>query len=70
MLIRFGITLYWAGCVGAVLWALISGYIMLVGGFDGPPRVSDVFIVGMIVLGPAVIIWLTGRGARYVLAGD
>lgn len=69
MLARLGEVLWWSGFVVAVLWILISGYVFLASGFDGPPRVSDYLFIGFIVLCPAAIFWLIGRGARYVLAG-
>lgn len=61
MVARLGIVLYWAGCFVAGVIAIIYGYVFVTEGGDAPLVVFAVFL--------ALVSWLLGRAARYVLAG-
>jgi hypothetical protein len=64
MVARLGIALYWAGCVAAVL---IMGFGILAFYFEY--RVAGQPGLVLLLTGTsAVVVWLFGRGIRYVLA--
>ena len=63
MAARFGRILYWAACGIAAMSAALGAFIAI----DG----NEQKYFGMTVtFGFAAIVWLAGRAARYVLAGE
>jgi hypothetical protein len=62
MAARFGNAIYWAACIAAVLWALLVFAIV--------QTHPDWTISTPIAIAGAVVIWIIGRAARYVLAGQ
>jgi hypothetical protein len=59
---RLGQMIYWFGCTLAVLAALLA-LVFFSGNDDGK------FLGGILIVA-ALLIWLLGRGARYILKGD
>jgi hypothetical protein len=62
MLMRLGEVLYWAGCVGAALM-LATGAIL----FTGMRPIDALADEGFVAVA-AALVWLMGRGAKYVLS--
>jgi hypothetical protein len=63
MAARLANAIYSAACIAAVLWAL---FVFAIGAVQTHPNwtiSTPIAIVG------AVVIWIIGRAARYVLAG-
>jgi hypothetical protein len=58
MLIRLGNVVYWFFCIAAAAFAVLA-----LSGDSGSPNAP------YIGLGVAFALWLTGRAAKYVLAG-
>ena len=65
---RLGWVLYWAACIVAVPSALF-GLVALVTSVYGHDLPRS--LIWALLLFPfAIVVWLIGRGIRYVLAGD
>jgi hypothetical protein len=62
MLARLADVLYWGGLLIAGVLAIGAGWVLLETGDRRPGFIVFVFA-------PAMIVWLIGRAARYVLAG-
>jgi hypothetical protein len=62
---RFGDVLYWVGCVLAALIVAIDTYVWVREGFA---RSDGLWVSSEFQLA-ALIVWLIGRGCRYVLSG-
>jgi hypothetical protein len=58
MAARFGNAIYWAGCIAAVLWAILV-FVM-----DANQPHPDWTIFTPIAIVGAVVIWSCGRAAR------
>lgn len=69
MAARLGNVLYWLGCGLAVLALVISTIAWLVwyGGASGDPSFQLGFAIVFLII--AIILWVFGRAARYVLVG-
>ena len=71
MIARLGEMLYWAGCLVAVMFVFVAGYKY----FSIPPVVrsyfpwQDFLPIPAKFGGLAVLAWLVGRAARYILSG-
>jgi hypothetical protein len=61
MVVRLGNLIYWAACIGAVLWAI---FVLLV--TADLPHPDWTISVPIAIVG-AVAIWSLGLAARYVL---
>jgi hypothetical protein len=64
MAVRLAKTIYWAACIAAVLWA---AFVFAIGAAQTHP---DWTISAPIAIAGAFVIWIIGRAARYVLAGQ
>jgi len=64
MLPRLGNVLYWGGCVLTGL-VLVGGLLMF-----GDMGNADTTFYAVLTVFAAVLIWLVGRAAKYVLAGN
>jgi len=64
MLARLGNVLYWGGCVLAAL-VLLSGLLL----FEGMSASDTAFYAALTLIASALV-WLVGRAAKYVLAGN
>jgi hypothetical protein len=63
MAVRLGYVLYWAGCLVGLVWIAFWSLAVLTHQNAGTPEY-------VVVFGPALAFWLTGRAVRYVLAGQ
>ncbi|MPZ40606.1 MAG: hypothetical protein GEU95_21655 [Rhizobiales bacterium] len=63
MLERLGLVLYWAGCILALPFAVIA-VIALV---NAPS--ADKFFYASLAGVCALVIWLVGRGCKFIFAG-
>jgi len=61
---RLGIVLYWTGCIFAGLWLLL----MLSIWSDQDYRVPEVSQLVFAFL-PALLLWLLGKGMRFIFSG-
>lgn len=64
MITRFGNLLYWLGCAAASLSGAFGVYFLT----QTPPTPAD-RILPLFFAFAAMVFWLIGRAARYVLAG-
>jgi hypothetical protein len=62
MAARFANRIYWAACIAAVLWAL---FVLAIGAAQAHP---DWTTSTSVAIGGALVIWICGRAARYVLS--
>lgn len=58
---RLGLLLYWVGCAAAAVAAVVGAFVFA----TTDPR-PDLLIFFAVIAG---LVWVAGRGARYVLAG-
>jgi hypothetical protein len=63
---RFGNVLYWTACLLAGVITLYALVVATIADTAGDTAADDIF--ALLLVGAAVIIWLIGRGCRYVLA--
>jgi hypothetical protein len=70
ILVRIGNVLYWAGSAVAAILLVVCIAIMVAyaGGF-GFQMLSDALAVGGFCAVIALLSWLAGRAAKYILAG-
>lgn len=67
MAARLGRVIYWTGCGMAVIAVLLAGIVFF--SWRMPPPVEAIEWI-IRYLAAAVVFWLVGRAARYVLAGE
>jgi len=67
-IVRLGRVLYWGCCIIAAIPAL--GVIFVLYATLHQPWMADTVIACIAFVILAVVIWLVGRGARYVLANE
>lgn len=64
MLVRLGEVLYWAGCIISAL--ILTAGVLLFSGTTG----GDLLFYASLTAIAAILTFLLGRAARYVLAGS
>lgn len=68
MLARLGNVIYWLGIGLAGLWMALAIFLERTAGTGSPPMSTGEALA--IVCIPAAGLWLIGRAAKYVLAGQ
>lgn len=61
---RLGIVLYWIGCIMAGSWVLMGFWLWYAIDYEG----RYVQLLAFVYL-PALLLWLLGKGLRYIISG-